>query len=305
VPAHLSSHRIELCFALVLSGIAFLIGGFLASVSNPTASYLGFYIAGGGLVVTGPAVAVLYALSNRIVMSVQDRAHRSSVRFAMSEAWPIIPVTPGTSLTVGGHPVTRFVRTIVVFWNAGSGMIDKQDLPYAVPIRFRTAGAMLDLPHMMCARGTGVRFVQDDSNELIAEFDVLHSGDGGSAEIVHDGPDFRAKLSEPWDRLESRLRLWPVLLVLPFALGFAVDLIHPFLLLPVWGRIALAVALLIVVGRNFVRFFCIWDMAFGTALSNQRFMDETDLWLRRVPKPLRDTTSGKYTLVGRRPVQRD
>jgi hypothetical protein len=245
------------------------------------------------LIVIGPAAAALYALINRIVTSVQDRAHRSSLRFAMSEAWQIIPVMPGTSLSVGGHAVTRFVRTIVVFWNAGSGTIDQQDLPYAVPIRFRTAGAMLDSTQMMCARGTGVRFVQDGPNELIAEFDVLHSGDGGSAEIVHDGPDFRAKLSEPWDRLESRLRYWPVLLVAPFALGLGAEVIfEPFLELPGWGRIALGVALVTVVGPNLMRFLCIWDMAFGLGLWNQRFMDKTDLWLRRVPKPLRDTTSG-------------
>jgi hypothetical protein len=283
--------------ALILSGIAFLIGGFFASISDPSASYLGFYIAGGTLVVVGPAVAALYALTRRIVIIVHDRVRRSRLRFAMGEAFVFTPVSPGTSMTVGGHAATRFVRNVVVFWNAGSGTIGKQDLPYAVPIRFRTPGAILDLPHTMCARGTGVRFVQDGTNEVIAEFDVLHSGDGGSAEIVCDGPSFRAELCEPWDSLESRLRLWPILLIVPFALGFVADLFHPFLLLPFWVKIGLGVVLLVVVVRNFVHFFCLWDMAFDNGLPNQKAMDETDLWLRRVPKPLRDTISGKYTVI--------
>jgi hypothetical protein len=259
------------------------------------------------LIVICPAGAALSLLINRIVMSVDDSARRSGLRFVAGEAWVIYPMSPKTSLIVAGRPVTRFVRSVLVFWNGGSRTIRREDLPYATPIRFLLSGDMLDAPHVLCARGTGVRFTQGGANEVIAEFDVLHSGDGGSVEIVHDGSGSRASLNTPWDRLEPRLRLWPILLILPILLGFVGDLIHPFLGLPSWAKIGIGVSLLAVIGRNCVHIVYLLIMLLvrsttDSQLGSPRVMDDTDLWLRRVPKQLRNTTSGKYTDVpgGRR-----
>jgi hypothetical protein len=48
----------ELCVAIVFSGVAFVVGALWASIANPSGSYGGFYVAGGALVVA-PAAAML------------------------------------------------------------------------------------------------------------------------------------------------------------------------------------------------------------------------------------------------------
>lgn len=282
-------------FALVISGVAFLVGALVVGLSDEGGNAVALSITGGAFILIGPTAVAAAALLRRVDDRNRRRARRSGLRIAISDAWVIQPTSPDIPLIVAGNAVPRLVRTVVVLWNAGSLTIHNQDGLYAQPICFQMPGNLLDHPHMLCGRGEGIRFLQGQSNDVVAQFDLLRAGDGAAAEIVHDGPDWRATVSPPWDGLEPRLRLWPIILIGIFSLGIAVEVIHGLFDLPRWALISLGVVLLVAVARNFGRLVCLWGVAFNSPLGSQADIDETDLWLRRVPRYLRDTRSGNYT----------
>lgn len=281
--------------ALVISGVAFLVGALVVGLSDGGGNAAALSVMGATLILIGPTGLAAAAIVRRIDARNRRRARRSRLRIVISDAWVIRPASDDSPLIVAGSSVPRLVRTVVVLWNAGTVPIHRPDDRYAAPICFQMPGHLLDRPQMLCARGEGIRFLQGQSNDVVAEFELLRAGDGGAAEIIHDGPDWRPTVSPPWDGLEPRLRLWPIVLIGIFLFGLAAELIHGLFDLPWWAPISLGAVFLVIVARNFRRLVCLWGMAVNSPLGSQVDMDEADLWARRVPRYLRDTRPGRYT----------
>jgi hypothetical protein len=278
----------EFCVALVISGVSFLVGALGASAANPSEDYVGFYIAGGALVLSAPAGILAFAVMGHIRTRVRMAARRSSLRFAICDE-RYLASAPGKPLAVQGQNVDRLTRNVLALWNKGPQTIHNDDLRSS--IRFQLSGELLAAPHVLCRDGGGVRFTHGYAREVVAEFDVLQAGEGATAEIIDDGY-WRPSLTAPWDGLQPRLRIWPIALIFLIAQLFEVVLhfLHGVFL---WFDIAFIV---VAVGAALChprQIIVLWGVRFGSP-RRQVDLDYTDLWLRRVPKPLRDTTSSEF-----------
>jgi hypothetical protein len=77
----------ELCVAIVLSGVAFVVGALCASIANPSGTYGGFYVAGAAMVVAPLAAMLSLALLRPAAKSAGWQSVRDSVVRRTQEAW--------------------------------------------------------------------------------------------------------------------------------------------------------------------------------------------------------------------------